>query len=58
MKPLSIVLLGVSILFFSLNFIYYSINETHEKVVIHEKFDPNLVRLNLAYKPTLENTSS
>ncbi len=50
MKPLPIVLIGASILFFALNFIGYNINEDHNKIVINEKFDPALVRLNTLAK--------
>ena len=46
MKPLRIILLVLSVLFFALNFIHYNINEDHRKLVIHEKFDPSLTRLN------------
>lgn len=50
MKPFPIVLIGISILFFALNFINYSINEDHSKDVIHEKFNPKLIRLNTLAK--------
>lgn len=46
MRPLPLVLICISILFFSLNFINYNINEKHSKIVIKEKFDPQLKRLN------------
>ncbi len=52
MKPLPLILLAVSVLFFTLNFINYNINEDHQKVVIHEKFNPNLNRLNSLNKLT------
>jgi hypothetical protein len=50
MKPLRLVLLVLSVLFFALNFINYNINEDHQKVVIHEKFDPSLIKLNTLSK--------
>ncbi len=50
MKPLSLLLLCVSVLFFTLNFINYNINEDHGRVIIHEKFDPKLIRLNTLNK--------
>lgn len=46
MKLLRIILLALSVVFFALNFVHYNINEDHRKVVIHEKFDPALIRLN------------
>lgn len=46
MKPLRIVLLVLSVLFFALNFIDYNINEVSRPAAIHEKFDPSLTRLN------------
>jgi hypothetical protein len=46
MKSLRIILLALSVVFFGLNFVHYNINEQHKPVVIHEKFDPSLSRLN------------
>ncbi len=49
-KPISKQLLFPSILlsvvFLSLNFIDYNINEDKQNIKIHEKFDPSLIRLN------------
>jgi hypothetical protein len=50
MKLLSIVLLTLSLIFLGLNFVDYNINEDHNKVAIHEKFDPALERLNTMAK--------
>jgi hypothetical protein len=46
MKALRILLLVLTVVFFALNFVHYNINEDHNAVVIHEKFDPSLNRLN------------
>ena len=46
MKSLRIILLALSIVLFALNFVHYNINEDHKFIVIHEKFDPSLGRLN------------
>jgi hypothetical protein len=50
MKPLPLVLLVLTVLFFALNFVHYNINEEHTRVIIHEKFDPSLIKLNTLSK--------
>lgn len=50
MKYLKYSLLGLSILFLSLNFIDYNIVEDKEPILLHEKFDASLLKLNSLQK--------
>ena len=45
-KLLLPVIILLSVLFLAPNFVDYNINESRDKVIIHEKFDPSLTRLN------------